>query len=90
MKEHSKFRIVKDYRTWVVARKDLPYEYHAHFKKKSGCFHLIHLYNKGIKPNQPYFREAMQRITTQEEWKSFREEYRKDKFFKKQKHMLRR
>ncbi len=70
------FRITKDRRTktWVVARTDLPHEHHTHFKDLNGCFKLIHLFEKGIKPNHPYLKEAMLRITTPEEWDGFREE----------------
>lgn len=84
------FRITKDERTktWVVVRDGFPREFHAHFKDKNGCHKLIALFEKGVKPHNPYFREAMQRITTEQEWNSFNDEFKKDKFFKKQKYML--
>ena len=91
-KDMKDFRITWDNRscTWVVARNDLEGDYHAHFAEKKGCFKLIALYNKKLQPFEIYFNIAMQRITTPEEWSTFTPKQPKDKFKKKQKHMLKR
>lgn len=75
-RKKGSFRVVWDIntKTWVVARADTSLDLHAHFFEKQGCFNLIRMYKKGIIPYKRYFRDAMKRITTEEEFKSFKKE----------------
>lgn len=74
------FRIVQKH-DFVVARRGLPHNYHSHFKKFAGAKQLIELYNKHLIPHNEYFRIAMRRITTDEEWERFTPQAEKQKYY---------
>lgn len=55
---------------------------HSHYKHRSGANQLIKLFKLGVKPRNPYHREAMRRVTTEEEWNSLIE-HDKEKYVNK-------
>lgn len=80
--EDEEFKVLRTSNNYVVARKNLPHEYHAHFNKLDGAKTLIELFYKGTIPTHPYFYTAMQRVCTEEEWgKLTQSNKEKDRYF---------
>lgn len=77
--EDSEFVIVKA-RDYIVIRKDHEYTFHSHFKTLKGAKILIKLFHEGVKPTDPYFITAMERITTDEECSRLREKKKKQRY----------
>ncbi|MDF2612516.1 MAG: hypothetical protein K0S71_302 [Clostridia bacterium] len=77
--EDGEFRILQG-RGFTLVRKNKPYTYHSHFKHMDGTRLMIKLYYQKVIPYEPYFIEAMRRITTPEEFSSFRKQSRKCKY----------
>lgn len=83
--EDSNFKILHSCRDYIVVRKDFPYDFHSHFKRYSGATFLIKLYYKQLQPYHEYFKTAMKRITTAEEWDSFTPQKYKQSYYNPQK-----
>lgn len=75
--EDKEFKIKRNSRDYVLIRKNMPYEYHSHFRRKSGADTVISLFYKNIKPNKKYFETAIRRVTTKEEFHNLRVKKRK-------------
>lgn len=69
--EDKIFKIIKS-EDYVVIRKDKGYSFHSHFRRYSGAIGLIRLFYKQVKPSMNYFYIAMQRITTEKEFKDLK------------------
>ena len=82
--EDKIFKIMRDNRDYILIRKNLPYSHHAHFRKLSGAKLIITLFNKQIIPRRRYFIESMRRITTEDEYLTFRKQKTKQKYYNKQ------
>lgn len=77
--EDSEFKILQT-KDIVLVRKNKPYECHSHFKHTDGAMLILKLFYKRVKPYEPFFIEAMRRITTSQEFNSFREQSKKYKY----------
>lgn len=78
--EDDNFRIVLAH-DFVVIRKNHPYEFHSHFHKLAGAKMLIRMFYKKLQPSDEYFYTAMQRITTESEFKKFVPEKKKQMYY---------
>lgn len=52
---------------YMVVRKNMPKEYHAHFNNKNGARMLIKLYWNNEIPKSKYLMTSLKRICTQKE-----------------------
>lgn len=69
--EDKNFKILKRYNDYVLIRKNRPYSFHSHFRNLQGAKIVIGFFNRGMRPNKPYFISSMQRITTVDEYDAF-------------------
>ena len=79
--EDRDFKILKSKRDSVLIRKGLEYKNHSHFRRRDGCYTLMSLYRRKLIPKRRYYREAMQRITTEEEYLNFTQKANKSKYY---------
>ena len=70
MKLSIKFKPRCEQRPWLLVRVGGDYEQHAHLKSKSDCIKVRHLIDISKYPYNKDFKIAMQRLLTEEEFKS--------------------
>lgn len=70
MKLSIKFKPRCDERPWLLVRVGGEYSQHAHLKSKSDCIKVRHLIDINKYPYNKDFKIAMQRLLTEEEFKS--------------------
>lgn len=70
MKLSIKFKPRCDERPWLLVRVGGEYSQHAHLKSKSDCIKVRHLIDINKYPYNKDFKVAVQRLLTEEEFKS--------------------
>ena len=75
------FTIKRTNRDYVLIRKNGTYEQHAHFKRRSGAEKAITLIKLMVIPKSEYFRIALKRLLTEEEYSQLRVKPVKDRYY---------
>lgn len=70
MRLSIKFKPRCDERPWLLVREGGDYSQHAHLKSKSDCIKVRHLIDINKYPYNSEYKIAMQRLLTEEEFKS--------------------
>lgn len=79
--EDKEFIIYNTNRDYILIRKNGEYGQHSHFDRFSGAKLLVDLFYKQVLPYNPYFKEAMVRICTDEEIEKFKTEKKKQRYY---------
>lgn len=76
--------VIKRSKDIILIRKHFPYQYHSHFKSVGGAKIVMNCFRQRLIPVNGYFKIALKRITTDEEWDRFtykrkKKSYRNDR-----------
>ena len=78
MKLIIKFKPCCDERPWLIVREDGEYEQHAHLRTKQEALKVRNLIDRWVYPYNKNYKIAIQRLLTEEEFKSLD---KKDRYF---------
>lgn len=82
MKLIIKFKPCCDERPWLIVREDGEYEQHAHLRTKQEALKVRNLIDRWVYPYNKNYKIAIQRLLTEEEFKSLD---KKDRYFNRRK-----
>ena len=82
MKLIIKFKPCCDERPWLIVREDGEYEQHAHLRTKQEALKVRNLIDRWVYPYNKNYKIAIQRLLTEEEFKSLN---KKDRYFNRRK-----
>lgn len=77
-----KFKPRCDERPWLIAREGGEYEQHAHLRTKKEALKVRNLIDRWVYPYNKNYKIAVQRLLTEEEFKSLD---KKDRYFNRRK-----
>ncbi|WP_148466210.1 hypothetical protein [Peptoniphilus harei] len=77
-----KFKPRCDERPWLIAREDGEYSQHAHLRTKQEALKVRNLIDRWVYPYNKNYKIAVQRLLTEEEFKSLD---KKDRYFNRRK-----
>lgn len=77
-----KFKPRCDERPWLIIREDGEYEQHAHLRTKKEALKVRNLIDRWVYPYNKNYKIAVQRLLTEEEFKSLD---KKDRYFNRRK-----
>lgn len=77
-----KFKPRCDERLWLISREDGEYEQHAHLRTKKEALKVRNLIDRWVYPYNKNYKIAVQRLLTEEEFKSLD---KKDRYFNRRK-----
>lgn len=77
-----KFKPRCNERPWLIAREDEEYEQHAHLRTKKEALKVRNLIDRWVYPYNKNYKIAVQRLLTEEEFKSLD---KKDRYFNRRK-----
>lgn len=82
MKLIINFKPCCDERPWLIVREDGEYEQHAHLRTKQEALKVRNLIDRWVYPYNKNYKIAIQRLLTEEEFKSLD---KKDRYFNRRK-----
>lgn len=77
-----KFKPRCDERPWLIVREDGEYSQHAHLRTKKEALKVRNLIDRWVYPYNKNYKTAVQRLLTEEEFKSLD---KKDRYFNRRK-----
>ena len=77
-----KFKPRCDERPWLIVREDGEYSQHAHMRTKKEALKVRNLIDRWVYPYNKNYKTAVQRLLTEEEFKSLD---KKDRYFNRRK-----
>lgn len=77
-----KFKPRCDERPWLIVREDGEYSQHAHMRTKKEALKVRNLIDRWVYPYNKNYKVAVQRLLTEEEFKSLD---KKDRYFNRRK-----
>lgn len=77
-----KFKPRCDERPWLIVREDGEYSQHAHLRTKQEALKVRNLIDRWVYPYNKNYKIAVQRLLTEEEFKSLD---KKDRYFNRRK-----
>ena len=77
-----KFKPRCDERPWLIVREDGEYSQHAHLRTKKEALKVRNLIDRWVYPYNKNYKIAIQRLLTEEEFKSLD---KKDRYFNRRK-----
>lgn len=77
-----KFKPRCDERPWLIVREDGEYSQHAHMRTKKEALKVRNLIDRWVYPYNKNYKTAIQRLLTEEEFKSLD---KKDRYFNRRK-----
>ncbi len=77
-----KFKPRCDERPWLIVREDGEYSQHAHLRTKKEALKVRNLIDRWVYPYNKNYKIAVQRLLTEEEFKSLD---KKDRYFNRRK-----
>lgn len=77
-----KFKPRCDERPWLIVREDGEYSQHAHLRTKKEALKVRNLIDRWVYPYNKNYKTAIQRLLTEEEFKSLD---KKDRYFNRRK-----
>lgn len=78
----NKFKPRCDERPWLIVREDGEYSQHAHMRTKKEALKVRNLIDRWVYPYNKNYKTAIQRLLTEEEFKSLD---KKDRYFNRRK-----